>query len=218
MGFDIWRLRVGLVRRGFTLIELLITLTVLAILVITIVVILDPGEIFKKTRDTRRFADLQALRSAISFGIAAGAALDLDGSNQNTCSDETGKAVYVSIPSAVSMHLAPTGWSFKQAPEAQLGDTDGGGWVPIDFTQLPGGSPLFNLPLDPRNEETGSSHFFYSYGCAKSSGKFELNARLESESFGPGGKEDRSKLDGGDVDTVYETGTDPKILPTSGVY
>lgn len=50
---------------GFTLIELLIVIGILAVLVVTILITLNPAEAQKKARDTKRVKDLAALESII---------------------------------------------------------------------------------------------------------------------------------------------------------
>ncbi|MCK9497706.1 MAG: hypothetical protein M0Q27_02725, partial [Candidatus Colwellbacteria bacterium] len=54
----------------------------------------------------------------------------------------------------------------------------GSGWVDVDFSSIPGGSPIPFLPVDPSNNAT----YFYAYMCSESPNyTFELNGRLESE-------------------------------------
>ncbi len=207
--------------KGFTLIELLVTITMLAIIITIIVVLIDPAEIFRKTRDTRRMADLSAIRDALTYNIvSSGGTADLDGANSSSCSDEGSKSVYVSIPAETTMYAAPTGWSWRQAVKNSLAATNGAGWVPVNFQSFSGGSPIFNLPVDPRNviSTLPGQRYFYSYACRRSDSKFELNTRFESNEFGPGGTEDKAVLDGGDVPDVYELGAASNILPSSGVY
>ena len=206
---------------GFTLIELLVTITILAILITIIVVLIDPAEIFKKTRDARRIADLSGMRDALTFvSVASGGVFDADGGNISTCSDEGSRSVYVSAPQEITMHSAPSGWMWKQVAKVFIATVGGTGWIPVNFTGVTGGSSLFNLPIDPRNVDSPSvgSRFFYSYACRRADSKFELNAKLESADFGPGGGDDKSVIDGGDVSDVYEIGSSANILPTSGVY
>jgi hypothetical protein len=53
---------------------------------------------------------------------------------------------------------------------------DGTGWLPVDFTSIPGGSPIPVLPTDPTN----TSSYYYSY---LSGGSYELLSLLESERY-----------------------------------
>ncbi|KKR45055.1 MAG: hypothetical protein UT82_C0038G0011 [Parcubacteria group bacterium GW2011_GWB1_40_14] len=208
-------------KRGFTLIELLVTITVLAILVTIIVVLVDPAEIFRKTRDARRMADLASIREALTFAsVNSGGTFDLDGANSGTCSDEAAKTIYVSVPLDVSLHAAPSGWVWRQVAKNSIALVNGSGWISANFTGAAGGSPIFNLPVDPRNTSSTNSgqRFFYSYACRRGDGKIEINARFESADIGPGGQDDKSIIDGGDVDTVYELGSASNVLPIAGVY
>ena len=52
-------------RRGFTLIELLVVVGILAVLVVTILITLNPAEAQKKARDTKRMKDLATLQAIV---------------------------------------------------------------------------------------------------------------------------------------------------------
>ena len=52
---------------SFTLIELLIVVAILAVLMSVIVLAINPAEILKRTRDTRRITDLKSLNNAIQY-------------------------------------------------------------------------------------------------------------------------------------------------------
>src|SRR3989339_611637 len=71
--------RVSLIR-SFTLIELLIVIAILALLMSIIIITLNPAELLKKSRDTKRVSDLNALRTAINLYVTDKSAPDLDGS------------------------------------------------------------------------------------------------------------------------------------------
>src|SRR3989344_4824058 len=53
--------------KGFTLIELIVTITILAVLVATVVVALNPAEQLQRARDSKRVADLDAIKTAINL-------------------------------------------------------------------------------------------------------------------------------------------------------
>jgi prepilin-type N-terminal cleavage/methylation domain-containing protein len=53
--------------KSFTLVELMIVIAVLAILAAIVIFTLNPAEIFRKNRDSRRMADLTTLNKAIVF-------------------------------------------------------------------------------------------------------------------------------------------------------
>jgi len=54
-------------KKSFTLVELMIVIAILAILSAIVVFALNPTELFKKSRDSRRLADMNSLFKSISF-------------------------------------------------------------------------------------------------------------------------------------------------------
>ncbi|MFA5230436.1 MAG: prepilin-type N-terminal cleavage/methylation domain-containing protein [Candidatus Paceibacterota bacterium] len=54
-------------RKSFTLVELMIVIVILAILSAIVIFALNPTELFKKSRDSRRLADMNILYKAITF-------------------------------------------------------------------------------------------------------------------------------------------------------
>ena len=56
---------------SFTLLELLIVIGILAILVTTVTIILNPAELLRQARDSQRLSDLQSLNKAISLYVIA---------------------------------------------------------------------------------------------------------------------------------------------------
>ena len=55
--------------RGFTLIELLVTLTIIAILAVSVFVALNPAQRLKDAKDARRAADIDSVLTAIHQSI-----------------------------------------------------------------------------------------------------------------------------------------------------
>ncbi|MDD4784311.1 MAG: prepilin-type N-terminal cleavage/methylation domain-containing protein [Candidatus Pacebacteria bacterium] len=53
--------------KSFTLVELMIVIAILAILSAIVIFALNPSELFKKSRDSRRITDIQTLYKGISF-------------------------------------------------------------------------------------------------------------------------------------------------------
>jgi hypothetical protein len=94
-------------------------------------------------------------------------------------------------------------------------DVAGGGWIPVDFTQTTGSTPISKLPLDPVNViptvvagNTPSSlttpnvlwpniaaAYFYAYQCTGL--YYEINANMESIKYSSGGDKDVESKDGG---------------------
>ena len=78
--------------------------------------------------------------------------------------------------------------------------------LPVNFTLVPGGSPLITLPRDP----TSGLNNYYTFICNQGNRTYELNAWLESVKYGPT-KENLAGKDGGSSVFIYEVGTDPGL-------
>lgn len=78
--------------------------------------------------------------------------------------------------------------------------SDGTGWVKVNLSSQKSVS-LPTLPVDPLNNAT-NKYTYYSDGS-----NWELNAKLESDQ-----QKDVAKTDGGNDDTVYEKGSDLKLI------
>src|SRR3989344_4411499 len=149
---------------GFTLIELLIVVGILAALSAVIVIVLNPAEVFKQARDSKRLAEIATLKKALNV-----ASLELPSSAQGSPN-----TIYISVPddndttdpfddcSGISeMPPPPSGWKYHCVSSANLAHTDGSGWLPVNFASLSSGSPVSALPIDPVN--TVSSGMYYAY-------------------------------------------------------
>jgi prepilin-type N-terminal cleavage/methylation domain-containing protein len=157
--------------KGFTLIELLIVLALIAILAAVLIVIIKPGQIFIRARDTQRVGDLRNLSQAVDAYLAE-LAQNLSLPWPANCAT----TVYFSTTPTPS---TSTGWP---TPTSSSGTTspaiNGTGWVPLDFTQV-SVLNLPQLPLDPRNGQTsGGVTFAYSFAC-DTSFNYEFAAKLE---------------------------------------
>lgn len=215
-------------KRGFTLVELLIVIAILSILAFATILILNPAEILRKSRDTQRISDLDTLKSAIALYITSVSSPDLDGSSSGTCGDESSKKIYISLPTSVSPGTPTTGWAFAQAADTAYTKVGGTGWILVNLDDVTGGSPISKLPVDPKNTTDGTpsgNDLYYRYACNSSTATkpvtFEINAIMESNFFKPactGECNDVSKKDGGDLDTYYEVGTNLLILPNATTF
>ncbi len=185
-------------KKGFTLIELLIVIGILAILATAVILILNPVELFKQARDSQRISDLATLKSALAFYLSTVPFGPGDLGILGTC------YVYEQAGATVSdcggRHTA-IGFS-----KSAILLADGTGWLPVDFDDVPGGSPLSVLPRDPQS----SKGQFYSY-VGTDSGTFELNANMESGRYSSDGNDDVESVDGGNKDDIYEVGNDSKL-------
>ncbi len=240
------------VSRGFTLLELLIVIAILAILAAVVIIVLNPAQTLAQARDAQRLSDLSTLKSAISLYMTTVNPVDLDGGAGALAGclggDHTDANIYYSYPQANATSAcvgaltpgagADTGSTFDSAagdfcmsivsPTHAL--VDGTGWLPVDFTDITGGSPLSNLPVDPTNTlldaTPTSADYLYRYVCqqgavdgVKPTPAFELAAVLESTKYaGASPNQDLDANDGGDNTAYYEVGTTLTIGPTEATY
>lgn len=205
-------------QKGFTLLELLIVIGIIAVVSSVSILVINPGEYFKRGRDVQRIADLNNLHLALTLYYTSGVSnFDLDGPKySDSCSDQASPKVFISTPSGVAGPAnLPSNWSYASSTSANLRKTDGNGWIPVNLASIPAGSPLNNLPIDPTNDVNYALH--YTYACQSSPGHYELNANLESRQFNKGGKDDRTSKDGGDDPNVYEVGSRLTISPLAPV-
>jgi hypothetical protein len=169
-----------------------------------IIITLNPSEMLKKSRDTKRISSLKALNNALGIFQAT----------KPTTSTGTAYIVYISIPDSsstcanLSLPTLPDGYTYQCSTVANYRKTDGTGWIPVNFNSLDIGSPISSLPIDPTN--TTSTNLFFTYTTG---GSWELNAILESSANKLSGDNDKTSLDGGDSYSTYEIGTDLSLSP-----
>ena len=191
--------------QSFTLIELLIVIAILALLMSMVVIAINPAEMLRKSRDTRRISELKELNNVLGIFQA----------NKPTTSMGTASTVYVSIPavnsncSDISLPTLPAGFSYACSSSANYKKTDGNGWIPVNFNSLDTGSPIATLATDPTNAT--STGLFYTY--VPSTTSYELNATFESSVYRLSGESDKASTDGGDNYSLYEIGTDLTLNP-----
>jgi prepilin-type N-terminal cleavage/methylation domain-containing protein len=183
-------------KKGFTLIELLVVIAILAVLMSVIVVTLNPAEMLKKTRDTKRIADLDALRTAINLYVTDQGSLPSFSAN-----------CYVYTSGAP----ANGGCTPTVVPSQAI---NANGWIPIDFTKISSGAPLSSLPIDPKNSTTSAvtTTYVYYFAGKTASSTFELDANMESAYYSNGGAGDVESKDGGNNPDLYEVGSDLSLM------
>ena len=174
-------------KKGFTLLELLIVIGILAILSTTVVLVINPAQLLKKARDSQRISDLSTLKTAIAYYITETASPSI-GEAAKSYSDVAGNLCFGTISSATSTTVGS------------------GGWIPIPFDEMAGGSPIGSLPRDP-NQSTVTGDYYYSYG-ANADFTFKLVANMESTYYSAAGTTGVEDTDGGTEVTLYEVGTD----------
>lgn len=182
---------------GLSLVELLLVVSIIGILGIAAVMIINPTEILRQSRDGRRIADLQSIDRALGM-YKQDNKVNFGGIN----------IVYISLvdstSSACASHSLPplsSGWSYRcVTSESSLRRIDGTGWVPVDFTSITSGSIIPSLPVDPINSASGR---FY-YGYMTKAGRWALISFLESERY----LRISASQDGGVDSNRLEVGTD----------
>lgn len=212
---------------GFTLLELLIVIAIIAILSVALVLVLNPSETLKKSRDAQRMSDLSTLKTAIGLYLTSVASPTLGDAGANTtCKTIPSTAwgssgtykIWYSTPSSsaitdVTLDASTTTTPAKQVATPAL--ADGNGWVPVVFTNITGGSPISNLPVDPVNSisslsAVASTDLVYRYACSQTPLAYEIDAQLESTAYTS--TDNKLTSDGGNSTAYYETGTSLSIL------
>lgn len=145
----------GKYTKGFTLVELLVVIAIIAILAGALFLVINPAELMKKGRDSKRMSELNELNKAIAatlansgtttFALTNLAASTNSGTAGATAADGSGYVTYTPIATATA---------------------------PMLKTFMPA------LPRDPKNATENTINYFYYY---QSDGTlWEINAVLES--------------------------------------
>ena len=142
--------------KGFTLVELLVVIAIIGVLAAVVVLVINPLELLRRSRDSTRLKDLDNLQQAINVTL-----------------QEAG----MSSGSIVSTLCKESG-SYPCNGSSNTGNrlTNGTGWIKAD---LASNNEVFfpTLPIDPVND----NEYHYTY-CADED-KWEINASLESDNF-----------------------------------
>lgn len=228
---------------GFTLLELLIVIGIMVILGTVLVLVLNPAETLKKSRDNQRISDLATVKTAIGLYTTTITTINLgtsaDGSTLNNASCQagsswaselgTGKIYYSYVGSADSITDntldAVTFTTNTNKPanhkttNAAASAVDGTGWLPVKLSDISGGSPISALPLDPTNNfVSGSVSAMGStdlfYRYACNSDASTYEIDAQLESTAYTSTDDKRAKDGGNNSSYYEVGTNLSILGT----
>ncbi len=197
-------------QKGFTLIELLIVIAVLAVLSAAVVLVLNPAELLKQSRDSTRISDLAAVNSALALWTADVGQSSSWPSATSTCTwnavnnTGTGNGVF---PMAASTTVA--------CAVSSSTVTSGSGWIPINLGLISGGAPLSKLPIDPNNGSanclsvTTGNFCYYGFKSSTTVGQYKLVANMESVKYSQNGTADveSNNKDGGVVSDWYELGS-----------
>ncbi len=196
-------------KKGFTLIELLVVIAILAVLATATVLVLNPAELLKQSRDSTRVSDMAAMNNAIGLWVAD----VLNGSAGTTWASAAGKwgnneAIYCTSSST----LATGVWVSGACTVSTSTVTTATGWIPLNFGLIAAGSPLSKLPIDPNNGSANCNQGVpavceYIFHASSTLGIFKLAAQMESAKFRTNGSGDVTSDDGGNTNNWYEIGS-----------
>ena len=157
-------------------------------------VIINPGELLKQSRDATRLADIAAINNALAMLLADQPNVSFSGITAGT--------VYVSLP-ATNSNCSDIGLPSNYAcvTTSNLTNVNGSGWVPLDLTMLSTKSPLARLPVDPANSV--SSGLYYMFFADPVTRTWKFASSLESQKYLT-----KTTQDGGTQDSGYEMGSD----------
>lgn len=122
--------------KGFTLVELLVVIAIIAILAAVVVIVLNPLELTRRSRDATRLADFEGIQKALNVVMQ-----ESEGVTDVLCNG--------TAPCSGVSHVGSRA-------------ADGTGWIPVNFgsqttVQVP------TLPIDPSNN-TSFHYSYYSDG------------------------------------------------------
>lgn len=160
-----------------------------------VVVVINPADMLKRARDGRRMTELAGINRALGY--------------YQTLVGDTGmgsaSVVYISLPDTdntgprdcdeYTLPAIPSDWSYYCAYQNEYRRPDGTGWVPVNFSSMPTGSPFAAIPIDPQN----NTSYYYTYITGSS---WVLRALLESQKL-----TEQAANDGGVADAAFEKGT-----------
>ncbi len=228
-------------KKGFTLLELLIVIGILAILSVALILVLNPAETLRKSRDTQRLSDLSTIKTALGLYLTSVTTPILGGASVSLCLGTSTTTAQIWYSAAIADVVCAT----AQGPVASgtdvtasarfsntdwcrmIGTTggsvvDGTGWVPVNLSTLSGGSPISNYPLDPTNTIAvptvpTSTDLVYRYTCqggtvAGTAPPNVFELNAQLESTAYTVTEDKRATDGGDNTVFFEVGTSLRLM------
>lgn len=186
-------LKVQQIAKGFTLVELLVVIAIIAILAAVVVLIINPLELTRRSRDATRLSDVANLQTAIN--VAA----------QESTNSGTDILCVGGLTSGYCEGRSNTGTR----------SSNGTGWVKVNLSSQQSVS-VPTLPADPLND--GTYHYTY---CSNGS-TWEINAKLESQQQLPKMRDDggpdavHNDITGTSPTGLYENGSDLALIAPSG--
>ncbi len=147
--------------KGFTLVELLVVIAIIAILAAVVVLIINPLELTRRSRDAARLTDLANLQQAINVSVQ----------------EATGASAVNILCFNGLTNTGGTSCVGNSATGTRV--ANGTGWVQADLTAQKSVS-VPTLPVDPVNTNTGTANGYHYTYCSDGS-NWEIDTRLESE-------------------------------------
>lgn len=180
----------NILKRGFTLIELLIVIGILAVLIVVVLLIINPGKAQANSRDAVRMKDLGTLQAVLNQYLDDGNTPDV-----NSC-------------------LVAAGGCTSVAGSGKFQPCDSN-WLGVDVCDY-----AQSVPLDPNNGATRTcvnggtvdtptfdDNCSMMYRVKIEGGKYEINVRQESKN-----NADNAISDGGNSSEWAEIGSDRTLL------
>lgn len=168
---------------GFTLVELLVVIAIIAVLAAVVVLIINPIELTRRSRDAARLTDLANLQQAINVAV------------QEATGSGTAGILCIGTTAPCS------GKSNDNGGGAATRKSDGTGWVKVNLGVQSVKVPT--LPVDSINDAT----YNYAYQTNAAGDSWEIDAALESDQ-----QKSKMQNDGGNDDNKYEVGSNLTII------
>jgi len=127
--------------KGFTLIELLVVIAIIAILMVTVVITLNPGQLLAQSRDSNRLSDIATLKTALTLYTA----------DVSTSTNLGTKGIcYSYMANGVSTTTCPWFATANGAASNTVAATRGinstsAGWIPVNFAAISTGAPFASI-------------------------------------------------------------------------
>jgi prepilin-type N-terminal cleavage/methylation domain-containing protein len=182
-------------KRGFTLIELLMTIGIIAVLVTVVILVINPVELMKQSRDAIRIEDLNTLSKAVNFYITNAETpnlgnptktwnpvdyiptgdwdIDINYQDDGWCyiSIDASSPFVIGLGSDTCFNRFSRVTDGGPDPKIRTANSravDGTGWIPINFNEVSSlGSPISILPIDPiKPNSTGLTKLFLNTAFA----------------------------------------------------